>query len=465
MQIQFGVRASDSDSRAVSSQLALNCFVQAQKGGKSKFTVRGGPGIVLFSTLSTGPVRGMIAMGDNLYAVSGQVCYKIDINGTPTSLGTVTGVDLVTMAENGSQVAIAADGKGYIATSSTLAEISDSDFTGRYPIGTVDHVDGYFVWNTRDSDIWFLSDLNDGTSYDAADQATAESESDAIVRVLADAGQIWFFGRKTTEVWVNTGASPFPFERVNSATIPEGLFGANTPVKLDNTVFWVNDDRIVQKFDVRPIRVSDSDVEADLEAVTDESKLEAWGYVQKGHAFYVLSHTDWTWVFDASTNEWHKRQTGSSPGRWNASGISSEPAKVFGKWLVGDPTQGRIGYLDTSVYTEYSSTIINRVRSETVHGYPNNMLMNRLSLDFEMGVGLTSGQGSDPVIMFRYSDDNGHTWSLERQYEIGAKGEYMRQVHINGLPMISPTGRIFEITMSDPVPFVLISADLNNGPQ
>lgn len=469
MEIPFGIRANDTDSRAVSAELALNCFVQTDKGGKKPFTVRGRPGIVTQVTLPTYPHRGHIEMGGALYAVYGQRLYRItrmswDAGTYTTDLGAIPGVDRVIMAQNGAQVAIAANGTGYIATSTTVAAITDADFTGRGAVSGVDHLDGYFIWSVADSDIWFWSNLNDGTAYDPDDQLTAESETDAIVRVMADAGQIWLFGSQTTENWVNTGAT-VPFERNTSATLPEGATGKHTVVKLDNTVMWVNDDRIVQKLDVRPLRISTHSVEKDLDAITEEDALEAWGFIQGGHAFYVLSYANsWTWVYDAATGQWHKNQSGSSPNRWNASGTAVEPTKIFGKWIVGDPSSGKLGYLDAETYTEWGNTIIRRVRSQTVHRFPNNIMATRLSLDFEMGVGLTTGQGSDPVVMFRYSDDGGRSWSNERQVGIGAKGEYRTRVDINRLPFIRRNGRVFEISISDPVPFVMIAADLNNGP-
>lgn len=469
MRIPFGIQANDADAKAVSAELALNCFVQIEDGGKNKFSVRGIPGIVTQVTLPTYPHRGHIEMGGALYAVYGQRLYRItrqswDAGTYTTDLGSIPGIDRVVLAQNGSQVAIAANGVGYIATSSTVTAIADSDFTGRGSVSSVDHLDGYFIWSVMDSDIWFWSNLNDGTLYDSVDQLTAESETDAIVRIMADAGQIWLVGSQTTENYINTGAT-VPFERNTAATLPEGGTGKHTIVKLDNTIMWVNDDGIVQRLDVRPIRISNHSVEADLAKVTENDALEAWGYVLGGHAFYVLSYADaWTWVFDAATGKWHKRQSGSSPNRWNASGTAVEPTKIFGKWIVGHPMSGKLGYLDAETYTEWGDEIIHRVRSQIIHRFPDNVQASRLSLDMAFGEGLTTGQGSDPKIMFRYSDDQGRTWSKERQIGIGAKGKYQTRVDINRLPLIKRSGRVFELSHSDPTPFVMIQADLNDGP-
>lgn len=56
------------------------------------------------------------------------------------------------------------------------------------------------------------------------------------------------------------------------------------------------------------------------------------------------------------------------------------------------------------------------------------VFLSKLTLDIQTGVGLVTGQGSDPVVMFRYSTDSGYTWSNERQLSIGAIGAYFTQV-------------------------------------
>lgn len=82
-----------------------------------------------------------------------------------------------------------------------------------------------------------------------------------------------------------------------------------------------------------------------------------------------------------------------------------------------------------------------------------------LRLDMEMGVGLATGQGSDPQVMLRYSDDGGHTWSNEKWRSAGKLGEYKRRAVWNALGRSRQ--RIYELVISDPVKTVIIAADLN----
>ena len=74
----------------------------------------------------------------------------------------------------------------------------------------------------------------------------------------------------------------------------------------------------------------------------------------------------------------------------------------------------------------------------------------------EPGVGLVSGQGSDPVVMARWSKDGGYTWGSERQLKIGQLGVYSKQAYMNLCgwgPRMVP-----EITMTDPVKRIILGA-------
>ena len=82
------------------------------------------------------------------------------------------------------------------------------------------------------------------------------------------------------------------------------------------------------------------------------------------------------------------------------------------------------------------------------------VFLSKLTLDIQTGVGLVTGQGSAPVVMFRYSTDSGYTWSNERQLSIGAIGEFKTQVQTWRLGY----GRnfVFEFSGSDPVTLGLL---------
>ncbi len=89
--------------------------------------------------------------------------------------------------------------------------------------------------------------------------------------------------------------------------------------------------------------------------------------------------------------------------------------------------------------------------------------INRIELILQAGVGLSTGQGSDPLVMFRLSRDGGMTWDSELTMEIGKIGEYERRAFLNMLGRArNPVG---EFTSSDPVftSWISLTVDYDEG--
>lgn len=86
----------------------------------------------------------------------------------------------------------------------------------------------------------------------------------------------------------------------------------------------------------------------------------------------------------------------------------------------------------------------------------------KFELDLERGVGLPSGQGSDPLIALRVSRDGGHTWSEPVEMHAGAIGAYSQRVIARRLGHARDA--VFEVTVSDPVAWSLVQAWLDLEP-
>ena len=91
----------------------------------------------------------------------------------------------------------------------------------------------------------------------------------------------------------------------------------------------------------------------------------------------------------------------------------------------------------------------------------NRLRHAALTLAVETGIGLTTGQGSDPQIMLRWSDDGGHTWSNEHWLSMGPEGDFDRRMIWRKLG--NSRGRIYEISGSDPVSIAISDAFVEVG--
>jgi hypothetical protein len=196
----------------------VNLFPEiVPEGGKEPAFLQRAPGLTALATIGIGPIRGLWQFGSYGYVVSGNGFYKVTgLTATPRLLGTVIGTGPVSIADNGTQLFIAANGPSYIynEVTDTFGPITDPDFPGAV---TVSYLDGYFVFNEPNSQKIWVTQLLDGTSIDPLDFASAEGSPDGVVAVLTDHRELWVFGTDTAEVWYNTGGLDFPLTRIQGA--------------------------------------------------------------------------------------------------------------------------------------------------------------------------------------------------------------------------------------------------------
>jgi hypothetical protein len=84
---------------------------------------------------------------------------------------------------------------------------------------------------------------------------------------------------------------------------------------------------------------------------------------------------------------------------------------------------------------------------------------SKLQIDLQAGNGLSTGQGSNPLMEIDWSDDSGWTWSNIRFVETGRIGAYgWRPIARN---LSYGRNRVFRIAVSDPVQWVVVGADLD----
>lgn len=333
----------------------------------------------------------------------------------------------------------------------TVTAMTDTDFPGASSIA---FGDGYILFTVPDSGQWGILGLYDVTTYDALDFTTAETSPDKNKRVIVDHGEAFIFGDRTIEPYSNQGVADFPFVRVPGGRIERGCAAAAAVAKMDNSVYFVGDDRIVYRLDgYKPARVSTAAVEEALRKATtaEVTAAEAWTYALGGHHVYVLSFGTQTWCLDGETGFWHQRKSGTTgaAARWRCQwGVMAH-----GKMLVGDSDGGNLGELDLDTHTEFSTARRVVARTPTIDAEGGRVVMHTIELDMEMGVGLASGQGSAPLVMMRTSDDGGKTWSPERTASIGALGNNTVRARWNRCG--SFLTRIVEFAISDPVKVTL----------
>jgi hypothetical protein len=206
-------------------------------------------------------------------------------------------------------------------------------------------------------------------------------------------------------------------------------------------------------------RISPPGIEKALQDI-DYPSAVAFSFGHEGHSFYALTiaSAEITFVYDLDEKEWHERahmvpESGLLK-RWRG----TFAATAFGECLVGDSNSSAIYKLSRSQYYDDKPGadgvyyIRRQVDGPDTFSARSILAMHSLELECVTGQGVLIGQGSDPKVMFAYSDDCGLSWSNERWATLGKLSD--RQARA----IIRMVGRFRQrrprISATDPVPHV-----------
>lgn len=448
------------------AQRTVNFYPVLDKMGKEVAALYGTPGLNLSYTIGVGPVRGEFACSNGrAFAVANLGLYEVFADGTSStplgSLSTDTGG--VTMDENPFQLMICDGASVYIFTYATniFAKVTDIDLP---TAGTITCIDGYSVINKVGTGSFYISAINDASSWAPLDFATAESSPDNLLRVINAVGSLWLLGTRTSEIWTDTGASSFPFERNAGGTMQTGILAPLTAVPVDNSLLWVGADSfgsgvVYRAQGYTPQRISNNAIERIIQDAPNPEEMSAYTYQEDGHVFYVLTGggLPTTLVYDISTQLWHERAFLNNDGEFEQH-LGSCGMFAFGKQFVGDRRNGSIYQMSRDYYSDNGD----EMASERIYTYVSDenkrIRYNRLEIGFETGVGLQSGQGSAPVCDLSLSKDGARTWTDPQTCSIGAVGRYNTTVAFRRLGVAKSL--TFKLRITDPVKRAVVGSYL-----
>jgi hypothetical protein len=356
----------------------------------------------------------------------------------------------------------------------TCTYVSPTKLTLGAPAGHVANVP-YTATSGADLGRQFnISAAGDGTNWDPLDFATKEGYSDYIRSILADHEQLYLFGFEEMEVWQNTGAPTFPFQRIPGAASRDGSAARNAPTALAEKVFYLGGSPRGGPCAYRldnfvPAPVSTHAVEATWAASGDQiSGAVAYPELIDGHNCWVINFPGslHTWVYDetasqqAGTPIWHQR------AKWTGTGLvfTSYLPKYHtfvqewgpsGMHVVGAGAGTGI-YESNLAYTDLDGSPTAWVRTlPYLYAGGRRQYFNRMTLEMDTG----ETPGAAPVITRDYSDDRGHTFINPVTATAGTSGQYGVRVvwPVNG----SSQGRAFRFSGSGLAPTTLIDLDLD----
>lgn len=442
-------------------------YVSGESGNsKSPAMLVRTPGLPLLASLDgSNGIRALHTPtdGGDMIAVQGSSVYRVARDWTFTHVGDIDLLPTpVIIKDDGGTAVLTTGPNGYTLALGSNTLVSMAGFHGSRHVC---YNDNSFIFSQPGTRQFYITGAGVLT-LDALDFASAESNAEPIVSMIVNHGELILFKKTVTEVWRDSGNADFPYARNVNAAIEQGCTAPYSVVDIDNTVFWLGGDKsgsgIIWRLNgYTPLRVSTEGVERAIQGYSDLSDAVAYTCQQNGHSYYVISFPtgNATWVYDVKESKWHERSyTLPSTGMYQRH-RSSFHAYFNGKHVVGDWENGNLYALDYDYYSDNGDPLV-ALRSSPYIADPDykEIRFDSFYLDFEAGVGLQSGQGSNSQMMIRWSKNGGKTWSRPRIMNMGEVGDYMHRAYVKRMGKARTMS--FEVSVSDPVKIAMFGASV-----
>jgi hypothetical protein len=297
-----------------------------------------------------------------------------------------------------------------------------------------------------------VSALYDGTTWDPSAYQVKSAYPDNISTIHVDHEDLFVFGEtESSEIWrMKSPTDPtigdFPFEKDPGAIIQQAAAPySSTTVSIANGVAWLGGSTVGWPVcwltrGYIPMRISTHAVEREWASYSTYTDAIAFSIMDEGHSELWISFPSGnaTWVWDASTQLWHRRAYGASFDRHRAQYHTYE----WSKHLVTDHSNGKIYELSHSTYTDDGMTIYFRRTAPHISEEMGRVFFDRFRLDHEYNPSVT--------MTLAWTDDSGAHWTNEFAPDgiVPASGEPTHIVSTEWRRLGSARDRVFRLTGS-----------------
>ena len=463
-----------SRSLVVTAQRRLNCYFENRSDkDRTPIACYGTPGLALqFAVgLMTSPIRGMAGDSTYLYAVIGNQFFVYTISGSEfygsgailsSSSGYVSMVR--SPLESGFNLFLVDGVRGYAYDTAGVLEPVNS-IPGFPPDGatTTTFVSGYFIVNKPNTQQFYVSGSYAPGSWNALNFGSASGYPDVLVAVDALIGNLILLCSTHLEFWQNVAASAGqPFAPILSATVEWGLVAIAARVHANSCLYFLAQSPQggfsiceINGYQVRP--VSTPDLDYLFYTFTTVSDCVALAYRIDAHPMvqFTFPTAGRSFLFDCLTRLWSETQTGVPTNTYAQRHIGNFSALVGDIPLISDYQNNNVYAISPLLYTDNGATIVRNLITRHEQKDFNVYSVDEMFCDFETGVGLASGQGSNPQVTITCSKDDGRTYLTPLQFPLGKLGQYLTRVETRRWG--SARRFTWSITLTDPVKFVITS--------
>ena len=456
----------------ITRQSRLNCFYQVRKDDdRTAVAVIGTPGLgapsMVIPSMLNSPARGILANKTQLFVVALNQFFSLS---PPAVFGGTCGVIAsgtlnsasgpVSMAQNPTQVCIVDGTNGYLFTPSTGAFVRIT--SAGFPNGatTVAFCNGFFICEQPGGNQFFVSNYNDGSTWNALSFAAASQYTDGIVGVDQLGGMLIPFSASHVEFWQDSGLTTEPFTYIQQTASEYGLAAPFSRVHLADSLVFLTNTREgglqfgrISQYQVKVCSTPDIDTIIQSLAVTSDCVGLTYQVGDIKFGQFTFPSANRSFLYNATNEQWSETQSGVTPG-YRARHLGQYSAVFAGKVLVSDYNSPNLYSPSLNNYTDNGNTIVREVVTKCALNNQNIFRSGALYADMETGVGngAPGTQGYNPVVSISVARDS-RSFGPEQLVALGKQGQNSTRVirRRNGRARFMHV----KIRMTDPAKFVI----------
>ncbi len=452
----------------IDNQRTLNMYVTADTGQPEQTALATLPGLLYNKTLSDDePIRplGLFNYRNSLYQVCGVSVYK-----DSSLIGTInTTSSPIWWAETPTQVTFSDGANLYVydPQHGTFTAVSAIFITNPGPPSCIN---GRVIVPLLGSNVWYVSAINDATSYDQNRFALFNLRADLLMGTAVINNRLLLIGNYHTESWFPVATVSIPLNVDNNVSIDYGTWSSSSIVVAtdDNGpkfIMWLAQDKLgspcfILTEGTSAQKVSSQSIEILLQSMQKNSTLmDCYGISRRidGHLFveYNFPSANYTLVYDADMKIWTERRMID-----DTYFIGNSAAYVNGTHYVGSRVDSTIYTMDHDYLTYYSSgnvtSNIHKQRISPIIRNPKETITetNYFEVKFETGL---IPPNVTPYCWLQTSRDN-QAFDNARSMPIGTTGQYNNKTYWYGLG--ANYSLVCKIDIYEPIRCFILGASL-----
>lgn len=366
----------------------------------------------------------------------------------------------------------------FTLTIPAFGQILDPAFLGADRIA---FIEGWLIFNQPGTRTFYTNAPVAYTlAFAGAFYALKDSTTDNLNTLFEQNRELWLLGDTHSEVWYNAGGANFAFSRLPGVGPRIGCAAKHSIAAVGAEYCWLGrigeqgENVVVMTNQYSWTRVSTHAIEHAIAGYPLVSDAIGDSFEEEGHLFYQLTFptADVTWCLDITTYEasggklgWFQRLSWNS----NTGTYHRHQANCMVNFadvrMAGDYTSGQIHQQSRQFFTDAGNVLRCQRRTPHVWSRRNRkrIFFSSLQIEFKAGVGLQTGQGSNPQCMLRWSDDGAQSWGGEMWAPIGLAGDTLNRAM--WFQLGAARDRVWEANYSDPTLRDIIGATLFGEPE